>query len=126
MFVSNDKNSLIQHEKLIYIKDTKGLLSYFDRPNYEKFEPQELHALVGSARKSYTEVVKEKKVLQSRKRKYAEELRDEIGVFKRKTSNQVLKDLNSVSNEILDQERKLEELKEKKKQLEASRNELYL
>ena len=56
-------------------------------------------------------------------RKYAEELRDEIGVFKRKTPNQVLKDLNSVSNEILDQERKLEELKEKKKQLEASRDE---
>ena len=56
-------------------------------------------------------------------RKYAEDLRDEIGVFKRKTPNQVLKDLNSVSNEILDQERKLEELKEKKKQLEASRDE---
>ena len=63
------------------------------------------------------------KILQSRKRKYNEELRDEIGVFKRKTPNQVLKDLKSVSNEILDQERKLEEFKEKKKQLEASRNE---
>ena len=61
--------------------------------------------------------------MQSRKRKYAEELRDEIGVSKRKTPNQDLKDLNSVSNEILDQERKLEELKEKKKLLEASRDE---
>ena len=88
------------------MKDKKGLLSYFDRSNYEKIEPpQELHALVRSARKSYTEVVKEKKVLQSRKRKYAEELRDEIGVCKRKTPNEVLKDLNSVSNEILDQEK---------------------
>ena len=85
----------------------RTIQDFWDVEDFEEIEiTSELESSVASASERYREVTKEKQVLNSRKRTYAEELRTEVQVFKRKSTLTVQREITATNNE-LEQARKL-------------------
>ena len=85
----------------------RTMQDFWDVEDFEEIEiTSELESSVASASERYREVTKEKQVLNSRKRTYAEELRTEVQVFKRKSTLTVQREITATNNE-LEQARKL-------------------
>ena len=85
----------------------RTIQDFWDVEDFEEIEiTSELESSVASASERYREVTKEKQVLNSRKRTYAEELRTEVQVFKRKSTLTVWREITVTNNE-LEQARKL-------------------
>ena len=85
----------------------RTIQDFWDVEDFEEIEiTSELESSVVSASERYHEVTKEKQVLNSRKRTYAEELRTEVQVFKRKSTLTVQREITATNNE-LEQARKL-------------------
>ena len=85
----------------------RTIQDFWDVEDFEEIEiTSELESSVASASERYREVTKEKQVLNSRKRTYAEELRTEVQVFKRKSALTVQREITATNNE-LEQARKL-------------------
>ena len=85
----------------------RTIQDFWDVEDFEEIEiTSELESSVASASERYREVTKEKQVLNSRKRTYAEELRIEVQVFKRKSTLTAQQEITATNNE-LEQARKL-------------------
>ena len=85
----------------------RTIQDFWDVEDFEEIEiTSELESSVASASERYREVTKEKQVLNSRKRTYAEELRTELQIFKRQSTLTIQREITATNNE-LEQARKL-------------------
>ena len=93
----------------------------FDRESFESCEfAEELYASIENYKKHYKKITKDTVVENSKKRSIAEQLRQDLLVFKRHSPRQLKAKTDDVDSTIADAENQLEVLKKKK--LENEKN----
>ena len=96
---------------------------FWDRDSFETYVvPAELHQLIKISSKAYKDLTKSKNAANTRKRAYADDLRSELQVFKRRTPGAVQKDISSTNDELKKAKELVEHLEKKKSKLEADRD----
>ena len=96
---------------------------FWDRDSFETYVvPAELHQLIKVSSKAYKDLTKSKNVANTRKRAYADDLRSELQVFKRRTPGAVQKDISSTNDDLKKAKELVEHLEKKKSKLEADRD----
>ena len=98
------------------------ICSYFDRNNFENFEPPpRLLKLISESCARYKQVSKEKKKIELPIQYSSSKGRREIGVYNRRTTLTVTKELTAAEQELAAAEKAVEELRAKKRRLESEK-----
>ena len=113
----------MSHMTLETYNSFRTIQDYWNVDELNNFEVSaELDALVIAARKRYL-VDESKKVNENtRKRSYADEMREEVLVFKRRSTIAVLKELSSTAEELAKARKLVEDLETRQNQLRAERD----
>lgn len=102
----------------------RSIQDFFSRGDFEDYKLKpELVDLMRRANSNYKKCGETKKEEKARKLKSALELRNEVGVFVRQTPAQVKKACLQIDKEMAEAERHLDELRAKRRKLEADQQE---
>ena len=113
----------MSHMTLETYNSVRAIQDYWNVDELNNFEVSaELDALVIAARKRYLVDESKKANENTRKRSYADEKREEILVFKRKSTIAVQKELSSTAEELAKARKLVENLETRQNQLRAERD----
>ena len=82
----------------------------------------ELHSFVLKAGQEYKTLSKEKAIEATRKRTYAEDLREEVHVFKRRSTHDIQRQINDTKKMIEEARKQVADLESKQQTLESERD----
>ena len=95
MKASETEMKYMSHLDIQTYNALRVIQGYWNRDTFETFEiPVELHNLVLKAGQEYKTLSKEKAIEATRKRTYAEDLREEVHVFKRRSTHDIQRQIN--------------------------------